>query len=109
MALPGSVSIVKLIRQGPTGHEDDGSPIVTLSTVWTKRGHYQQQQGTDYDTATGGTEYQVYRFWLPFMTGTERPVLTDIIESDGFQYEVIGIEQESLKHHLIIRARRVER
>lgn len=109
MALPGFNSSVKMIRQSGTSHLADGTPVVTTATLWTKLGHYQQQQGTDYDTPTGGTEYQVYRFWLPFMTGSDRPQITDILESDGYQYEVIGIEQESLKHHLIVRARRVER
>jgi hypothetical protein len=109
MGLPGFRSIVNLIRQGAAGHEADGSPVVSMATVWTKNCYYQQQQGTDYQTQTGSVEYEVYRFWLPFLTGSSRPLMTDILESDGYRYEVIGIEQESLNHHIIVRAHRVER
>lgn len=109
MALPGFVTNITLTREGQTGHAADGTPTVTTSTVWTKKGHYQQQQGTDYQTGTGPIERQVYRFWLPFLTGTDRPSQTDILTADGYSYTVIGIEQESLKHHVIVRAERVER
>lgn len=109
MSLPGFTSSVKMIRQSGTSHLADGTPVITTATVWTKNGHYQQQQGTDYNSTVGETEYQVYRFWLPFLTGSDRPMITDLLESDGYQYQVIGIEQETLKHHIIVRARRVER
>lgn len=109
MALPGFVSTIVLTREGQTGHAADGTPTVTTSTVWTKKGHYQQQQGTDIQTGTGSVERQVYRFWLPFLTGADRPSQTDILTVDGYSHTVIGIEQESLKHHIIVRAERVER
>lgn len=108
MSLPGFVTTVTLTREGQTGHAADGTPTVTTTTIWTKKGHYQQQQGTDIQTDTGAVEKQVYRFWLPFMTGTDRPVQTDILTADGYSYTVIGIEQESLKHHIIVRAERVD-
>ena len=109
MALAGFVTTVTLTRKGQTGHAADGTPTVTTSTVWTKKGHYQQQQGTDNQTDTGRVERQVYRFWLPFVTGTDRPTQTDVLTADGYSYTVVGIEQESLKHHVIVRAERVER
>lgn len=109
MALAGFVTTVTLKRTGQTGHAADGTPTVTTSTVWTKKGHYQQQQGTDNQTDTGPVERQIYRFWLPFVTGTDRPTQTDVLTADGYSYTVVGIEQESLKHHVIVRAERVER
>lgn len=109
MALPGFVTDITLVREGQTGHAADGTPTVTTSTIWTKKGHYQQQQGTDYVTGTGLIEHQVYRFWLPFLTGDDRPGQTDTLIADGYSYLVIGIEQESLKHHIIVRAERAER
>jgi len=109
MALPGFATNVTLTRKGQTGHAADGTPTITTSTVWTKKGHYQQQQGSYDRTGTGSIERQVYRFWLPFLTGTDRPSQTDVLTADGYSYTVIGIEQESLKHHVIVRAERVER
>ena len=109
MALAGFVTTVTLKRTGQTGHAADGTPTVATSTVWTKKGHYQQQQGTDNQTDTGPVERQVYRFWLPFVTGTDRPTQPDVLTADGYSYTVVGIEQESLKHHVIVRAERVER
>lgn len=109
MALPGFVTLVTLTREGQTGHAADGTPIMSSTTVWTKKGHYQQQQGTFNPTDTGYVEYQVYRFWLPFLTGSDRPAEGDTLTADGYDYTVIGIEQESLKHHIIVRAHRDER
>ena len=109
MTLPGFITTVELIRFGQTGHAADGTPVTTTTNIWTKKGHYQQQQGTKIDTQLGDVEYQVYRFWLPFLTGTNRPVQTDILRADGYDYAVIGIEQESLNHHIIVKAQRVER
>ena len=98
-----------MTRRGMAGHAEDGTPTVSTESVWVKLGHYQQQQGTDGQTPTGMTEYQVYRFWLPFMTGESRPQPTDILTADGYSFKVIGVEQETFKHHLIVRAQRVER
>jgi hypothetical protein len=110
MGLPGFVTSVTLKRTGQTGHAADGSPIETTTTVWTKKGHYQQQQGTRIDTQLGEVEYQVYRFWLPFISSaSDRPTQGDILVADGYEYAMIGIEQESLKHHIIVRAERVQR
>jgi hypothetical protein len=110
MALPGFVTNVTLKRTGQTGHADDGTPITSTTTVWTKKGHYQQQQGTKIDTQLGEVEYQVYRFWLPFIAaGSDRPIPGDIMVADGQEYTFIGVEQESLKHHLIVKGERVER
>lgn len=109
MALPGFNTTVELIRIGQTGHAADGTPIESTTSVWTKKGHYQQQQGTFNATDTGYVEYQVYRFWLPFLSGTNRPVETDTLRADGYDHTVIGIEQESLNHHIIVKAQRVER
>jgi hypothetical protein len=50
----------------------------------------------------------VFKFWIPFLTGSDRPVITDKLIADGYEYMVTEIEQESLKHHLIVRAHRVE-
>ena len=109
MALAGFVTTVTLTRKGQTGHAADGTPAVTTSTVWTKKGHYQQQQGTEIQTGTGSLERQIYRFWLPFLTGDDRPTQADILTADGYSYKVVGIEQESLKHHVIVRAQRADR
>lgn len=109
MTLPGFVTDITLKRDGQTGHAADGTPTVSTSTIWTKKGHYQQQQGTDIQTGTGPLEHQVYRFWLPFLTGTNKPQQADTLVADGYSYAVIGLEQESLKHHIIVRAERVER
>lgn len=109
MALPGFVSTIVLTREGMTGHAADGTPTVSTSTIWTKKGHYQQQQGTFNATDTGYVEYQIYRFWLPFLTGSDRPQQADILSVDGYDHSVIGIEQESLNHHIIVRAQRIER
>ena len=109
MALPGFVTNITLKREGQTGHAADGTPTVSVTTIWTKKGHYQQQQGTELNVQTGPVEFQVYRFWLPFLTGDDRPSMTDLLVADGYEFEVIGIEQESLKHHLIVKAKRAER
>jgi hypothetical protein len=109
MGLPGFVTSVTLKRAGQTGHAADGTPVETTTDVWTKKGHYQQQQGTKLDTQLGDAEYQVYRFWLPFLTGDDRPKPGDILAADGYNHATVGIEQESLKHHIIVRAERVQR
>lgn len=109
MALPGFRTSVQLIRVGQTGHAADGTPTVSTTTVWTKLGHYQQQQGTFNGADTGYSEYEVYRFWLPFLTGDDRPAQTDILRADGYDFTFIGIAQETLNHHVIVKAQRVER
>ena len=91
------------------GHAADGTPVTSTVDIWSGKGHYQQQQGTFNATDTGYIEYQVYRFWLPFLTGTSRPRAGDTVSADGYNYACIGIEQESLKHHIIIKAQRLER
>lgn len=110
MALPGFVTSITLKRVGQTSQAADGTPVTTTTDIWTKRGHYQQQQGTRVDTQLGEVEYQVYRFWLPFIsTASDRPASGDILVADGYEHAMIGIEQESLKHHIIVRAERVQR
>jgi hypothetical protein len=109
MALPGFVTNVTLKRVGQTSQAADGTPVTTTTDIWTKKGHYQQQQGTKIDTQLGEVEYQIYRFWLPFVTGTDRPKPGDFLDADGYSHAMIGIEQESLKHHIIVKAERVER
>jgi hypothetical protein len=108
MGLPGFVTPIQLKRTAQTGHSAVGDPVVTTSIVWTKRGHYQEEQGTHVQGDTGPIEYQVFKFWIPFLTGSDRPVITDKLIADGYEYMVTEIEQESLKHHLIVRAHRVE-
>lgn len=107
MPLPGFSSTVTLTRKTQTAHAADGTPTVTVATIWVKKGHYQQQQGTNIQTDTGAIERQIYRFWLPFLSGTDLPVQTDILAADGYSYAVIGIEQESLNHHMIVRTERI--
>jgi len=108
MALPGFRTRVELIRTGQSGQAADGTPTVTTTTIWTKLGHYQQQQGIFKGAETGYSEYEVYRFWLPFLTGTDRPQMADLLRADGYEYIVVGIEQETLNHHLIVKAHRSE-
>lgn len=109
MALPGFVTNIVINREGVSGHAADGTPTTSSTEVWRGKGHYQQQQGTYQGSDTGYLEYQVYRFWIPFLTGTSRPLEGDVISADGYTYTCIGIEQESLKHHIIIKGQRVER
>ncbi|CAB4148508.1 hypothetical protein UFOVP529_10 [uncultured Caudovirales phage] len=109
MALPGFVTTITLSREGMASQAADGTPTMSRVEIWSGKGHYQQQQGVFNATDTGYIEYQVYRFWLPFLKGTLRPQEADIIEADGYEYSCIGIEQESLKHHIIVKAQRVER
>jgi hypothetical protein len=56
MALPGFRTSVQLIRTGQTGQAADGSPTASTETIWTKLGHYQQQQGGGYGMGMGGIE-----------------------------------------------------
>ena len=48
--------MITLTREGPAGQAADGTPIVTNTVIWNKRGHYQQQQGTFQGTDTGYVE-----------------------------------------------------
>jgi hypothetical protein len=109
MALPGFKTMITLTREGMTSQAADGTPIVATTVIWNKRGHYQQMQGTFQGTDTGYVEYEVYRFWLPFLIGNDRPIQGDLLTADGIQFRFIGISQETYNHHLVIRAQRVER
>ena len=109
MSLPGASTFVTLKRGGIAGHAADGTPTFSVDTLWTKLGHYQQDIGQELQTSTGEIERQVYKFWLPFMSGDSRPAPADTMVADGFEYKVIGISQESFNHHLIVRAKRAQR
>jgi hypothetical protein len=109
MTLSGFITDINIRRETISGHEPDGTPMKVSEQVWFGKGHYQQQQGTFQGTDVGYLEYQVYRFWLPFLTSPYRPMQGDVLFADGYNYAFIGIEQESNRHHLIVKAQRVER
>lgn len=112
MTLPGFNSNVIIKRISQTGQAADGSPIVSLTTVWSGKAHYQPETKDSIDqleTPTGSAAESKYLFFVPYLTGPYRPVLTDLIEADEFQYVIEEISREGLRHHLILMAKRVDR
>jgi hypothetical protein len=112
MSLPGFNTNITIQRVSQTGHEDDGTPIVALSLVWKGKAHYQPETRdsiVQLDTATGSAAEAKYLFFVPYLTGVNRPVLTDVIDADELQYVIEEISREGLRHHLILMAKRVDR
>jgi hypothetical protein len=110
--IPGSVLEITLTRNGRNGHAADGTPLVLRSIVWKKRGHFQpiRISGSDYQqNPTGPTYIQIYRFWIPYVTGTDRPRNGDTITVLDESYQVDSIDYEAFRHHLIVRGRKVTR
>jgi hypothetical protein len=110
--IPGAMARVTLKRKGTTSQAADGTPITTDEIIWIKNCHYQslREDGSrDNATATGPTSRQVYRFWTPYLEGREKPRVNDRLETNGLEYRVIGLDFEAIRHHLLLRAERIER
>lgn len=112
MSLPGFNTTVTIKRVSQTGHAEDGTPTVSLTTVWQGKGHYQPESKdsiTQLYTATGQATEAKYVFFVPYLTGSNQPTITDLIEADNYQFQIDEIRRESLRHHLILGAKRVDR
>jgi hypothetical protein len=112
MSLPGFNNVVTIKRVSQTGHSLAGDPIVALSTVWVGKGHYQPETRDSVSqlyTDTGQAAEARYWFFIPYLTGEKEPTMTDLIEADGYQYQIDEIRREGLKHHLVLGAKRVDR
>jgi len=112
MSLPGFNSVVTIKRVSQTGHSAAGDPIVALSTVWVGRGHYQPESKISVNqlyTDTGQAAEARYLFFIPYLTGEKEPTMTDLVEADGYQYQIDEIRREGLKHHIVLGAKRVDR
>ena len=109
MSLPGFVSTISLKRAGQTSQDSIGAPVLVKTTVWTKKGHYQQIYGNDQPNQAGRTSKSMFKFWLPYLSGDDRPAINDTLVSGGNEYTVASINEESLKHHLLVEAWIVER
>lgn len=112
MSLPGFNTTVTISRVSQTGHAADGTPTVSLTTVWSGKGHYQPESKdsvTQLYTATGQAAEAKYLFFIPFLTGSNQPAIADLVEADGYQFQVDEIRRESLRHHLVLGAKRVDR
>ena len=112
MSLPGFNSTITIKRVGQTGHAADGTPTVELTTVWVGKGHYQPESKGSIDpqyTPTGNAAEAKYLFFIPYLTGANAPAISDLVEADNYQFQVDKIERESLRHHLILGAKRVDR
>jgi hypothetical protein len=105
MTLPGFNASISLVRDGATSQDAMGTPVLTTTTVWTKKGHYQQRYNIENQEDTGRRGEAFYEFYLPFLDGTNRPVPSDRLTVHGKSYLVIGILQESFRHHLVVKAR----
>lgn len=109
MSLPGFVSTISLKRGGQTSQDAIGSPIIVDTIVWTKKGHYQQVYGNDQPSPAGRTAKSMFKFWLPYLSGSDRPQVNDTLVSNGNEYTVASINEESLQHHLLVEAWIIER
>jgi hypothetical protein len=109
MSLPGFVSTISLKRGGQTSQDAIGSPVIVETTVWTKKGHYQQMYGNDQPSPAGRTSKSMFKFWPPYHSGSDRPQVDDTLFANGNSYTVASINEESLKHHLLVEAWIVER
>lgn len=109
MSLPGFISTISLKRGGQTSQDAIGAPIIVESTVWTKKGHYQQVYGNDQPNQVGRTSKSMFKFWLPYLSGSDRPEVNDTLVSGGNEYTVASVNEESLQHHLLVEAWIVER
>lgn len=112
MSLPGFGTTVTIRRVDQTGHSTDGTPTVSLSLVWTGKGHYQPETRGSVDqlyTPTGQAAEAKYWFFIPYLTGINEPTVSDLIEADNYQFQIDEIRRESTKHHLVLGAKRVDR
>jgi len=103
---------VTLKRKGLSSQAADGTPITTEEIIWIKNCHYQslREDGSrERATPTGPASKQLYRFWTPYLTGRERPKVDDRMETEGLEFRVIALDFEAIRHHLLIRAERIER
>jgi hypothetical protein len=110
--IPGAMATVTLKRRGLSSQAADGTPITTDETIWIKKCHYQslREDGSrDFANPTGMTSRQVYRFWTPYLEGRDKPILNDRLETDGLEFRVIAVDFEAIRHHLLLRAERVDR
>ena len=110
--IPGAMAVVTLKRKGTTSQAADGTPITTDETIWIKNCHYQslREDGSrDHANPTGPASRQVYRFWTPYLEGREKPRVNDRLVTNGLEFRVIAIDFEAIRHHLLVRAERVER
>jgi hypothetical protein len=109
MSLPGFNASITLVRDGQTSQDAMGTPVKTSTTLWTKRGHYQQRYNIEAQDDVGRRGEAFYQFYLPFITGTNRPAPDDKFVVHGRTFLVIGIMQEALLHHLVFKSRISER
>lgn len=110
--IPGAVATATLTRDGMTSQASDGSPVMGSETIWIKKVHYQplSARGTDEkQTATGPVARQIYRFWIPFLEGRDKPRLNDQLSVDGYSFRVISIDFEAIRHHITVRTERLDR
>ena len=110
--IPGAMTTVTLKRKGMTTQDATGTPVTTDEIIWVKKCHYQslREDGSrEYANPTGPAARQVYRFWTPHLEGRERPKLNDRMVADSYEFRVIAIDFEAVRHHLLVRAERVER
>jgi hypothetical protein len=109
MSLPGFVSTISLLRKGLQSQDAMGSPIITETLIWTKKGHYQQFYGNEQPNPAGRTTKNMFKFWLPYLSGDDRPQVNDTLMTNGSEYTVASINEESMQHHLLVEAWIVER
>lgn len=110
--IPGAVATATLTREGMRTQAADGTPVMGRETIWVRKVHYQplNTRGTEESqTATGRVARQIYRFWVPFMDGRDRPRLNDQLHVDGYSFRVISIDFEAIRHHMTLRTERLER
>lgn len=110
--IPGAILDITLTRNGRSGHAADGTPITTQQVIWKKRGHFQpiRSDGSKNVQGPAGPSFvQMYRFWVPYLTGYDRPRNGDFITVMEEDYQVDSIDYEAFRHHLIILGRRVNR
>ena len=110
--IPGAVAVATLYRSGTMSQAADGTPIQTREVIWIKNVHYQSLRlsGTEENqTQTGRVSRQLYKFWVPYLEGRERPLIHDQIKVDGYTFRVVSIDFEALRHHISLRAERLER
>jgi hypothetical protein len=107
--MPGFNASITLVRDSQTTQDAMGTPVRATATVWTKKGHYQQKYNIEVQDDVGRRGESFYQFYLPFLTGTNRPAPDDKLLVHGKTFLVIGVLQESLRHHLVVKARVSER
>jgi hypothetical protein len=109
MSLPGFVSEISLKRGGQVSQDTIGSPVIVDTVVWTKKGHYQQTYGNDQASPAGRTSKSMFKFWIPYVYGTDRPQINDTLLANSNEFTVSSVNEESLRHHLLVEAWIIER